>query len=386
MLVFVMDRYEIIVGIPSYNEADSIGFVVKQVDKGLRKYYPDRKSLIVCCDGNSKDGTRSAFLDTETLSEKRFLSTKARGKGNGLKMLFRLAIKSKSLANLTVDADLKSIEPEWVRLLAGPVLQGYDYVTPVYVRERYDGTITNHITYPLIYGLLGRDIRQPIAGDFAFSTKLADYWMKQKWSRETGMYGIDIFMTTQAVLGKFRICQAGLGRKVHKLSDPKLNEMFLQVVRSVFDSILDNRGKWANNSNLEREKVFGVKTLPEPRNMKPDPERILQTALSEYRKEKLKKHLSRETFEVINRMFFERNMDMNKKVWTHAVYDLMRSYLKRRDKGDVIKSMRPLYFARLYTFFKKIPEYTTEEVESEIKGQAEYFREMRNYLIERINK
>ena len=30
---------DIIVGIPSYNEADSIGFVVEQVDKGLQKYF-----------------------------------------------------------------------------------------------------------------------------------------------------------------------------------------------------------------------------------------------------------------------------------------------------------------------------------------------------------
>jgi len=381
-----MDRYDIIVGIPSYNEADSIGFVVEQVEKGLRKFYPDKKSLIVCCDGNSKDMTKSVFLNTETVSEKRFLVTKARGKGNGLKMLFRLAVRSKALANLTVDADLKSIEPEWVRLLAGPVLQGYDYVTPVYVRERYDGTITNHITYPLIYGLLGRDIRQPIAGDFAFSTRLADFWLKQKWNKETGMYGIDIFMTTQAVLGGFRICQAGLGRKIHKLSDPKLNEMFLHVVRSVFDSVLNNRGKWANNSSFGEEKIFGIKTLPEPRNMKPDPERILQTAISEYRKDKLKKYLSRETFEIINRMFFERNINMDEKLWAQTVYDLMHSYMSSRKKMDVIKSMRSLYFARLYTFFKRIPEYTTEEVESEIKDQAKCFRKMREDFIRRIIK
>jgi len=381
-----MDKVGIIIGIPTYNEADNIGFVVKQVDRGLREHYPEEKSLIVCCDSNSIDMTKPVFLNTETHSEKRFLATKARGKGNGLKMLFRLAAKLKPDAIVSVDADLKNIEPEWVRFLVGPVLQGYDYVTPVYVRERYDGTITNHITYPLVYGLLGRDIRQPIAGDFAFSARLADYWLKQKWTKESGMYGIDIFMTAHAVLGKFKICQAGLGRKIHKLSDPKLNEMFLQVVKAIFDNILDNREEWTKNSSFEEEKIFGTKTLPEPRNLKPNPEVIFQTALNEYQRDKLRNYLSKKIFEKVNRMFFERKINIGEKLWAQTVYDLMHSYYSGGKKNDVIKSMRSLYFARLYTFFNRIPEYTTEEVESEIKEQAKCFRKMRGYLIRRIIK
>lgn len=381
-----MDRFDIIVGIPTYNEADNVSFVVRQVDEGLRKHYPEKRSLIVCCDSDSEDMTKNVFLNTKTRSEKRFLTTKLRGKGNGLKMLFKLVAKSKPEATVVVDADLKSIEPEWVRFLAGPVTSGYDYVTPVYVRERYDGTITNHIVYPIVYGLLGRDIRQPIAGDFAFSTKLAGYWLKQKWIRETGQYGIDIFMTLHAIFGGFRICQTGLGHKIHRLSDPRLGEMFMQVVRTLFDNLLENRDKWTNNSRFEKEKIFGIKTLPEPRNLKPNPENILQTAITEFRRDELRNHLGRKTFGRINSMFFERNLEIDDRLWTKLIYDLMHSYFMDGRKSNAVTNLRSLYFARVYTFFNRIPEYTTEEVESEIMEQARFFRRTRSRLIRMIIK
>ena len=44
-------------GIPSYNNARTIGHVVRAAAAGLAKYFPDRRSVIVNSDGGSKDGT-----------------------------------------------------------------------------------------------------------------------------------------------------------------------------------------------------------------------------------------------------------------------------------------------------------------------------------------
>src|SRR4030042_3257059 len=38
---------DIMVGIPFYNEADTIGSVLKTAAKGLKEYYPDEKCVIV---------------------------------------------------------------------------------------------------------------------------------------------------------------------------------------------------------------------------------------------------------------------------------------------------------------------------------------------------
>ena len=84
------DTVDIIVGIPSYNEADSISYVVRQADEGLTKYFPHKSCKIVNVDNNSPDNTRDVFLKTETITEKVYLSTPpgVQGKGNNFFNLF----------------------------------------------------------------------------------------------------------------------------------------------------------------------------------------------------------------------------------------------------------------------------------------------------------
>ena len=82
-----------------------------------------------------------------------------------------------------MDSDLRSITPEWIELLLGPVLEhGFDYVAPLYLRHKYDGTITNSIVYPLTRSLYGREVRQPIGGEFGFSGRLASHYLRRSRS------------------------------------------------------------------------------------------------------------------------------------------------------------------------------------------------------------
>ncbi|HQN22535.1 MAG TPA: glycosyltransferase, partial [Thermotogota bacterium] len=58
---------KIVVGIPSYNNEETISFVVKQAYRGIAEYF-DEDGLILNCDGGSSDQTRNVFLETDTLS------------------------------------------------------------------------------------------------------------------------------------------------------------------------------------------------------------------------------------------------------------------------------------------------------------------------------
>ncbi|MCK7489543.1 MAG: hypothetical protein MZU79_04365 [Anaerotruncus sp.] len=160
-----------------------------------------------------------------------------------------------------MDSDLRSITPEWIELLIKPVLEeDYDYVSPYYMRHKYDGTITNTIVYPLTRALYGKRIRQPIGGDFGFSGRLASFYLdKDVWESDVARFGIDIWMTTTAIANGFKICQAFLGAKIHDAKDPgtDLSAMLHQVVGSVFDLMEEYDGTWRTISGSEPVATFG---------------------------------------------------------------------------------------------------------------------------------
>ena len=144
------------------------------------------------------------------------------GKGSAFRTIFRAAEVLEARACAVVDADLRSITPEWVHLLLAPVLdQGFDYVAPYYLRHKFDGTITNSVVYPMTRALYGRQIRQPIGGDFGMSRALLRHYLSLPvWDTDVARYGIDIWMTTTAICGGYSICQAFLGAKLHDAKDP----------------------------------------------------------------------------------------------------------------------------------------------------------------------
>ena len=167
----------VIVGIASYNEADSIAGVVRAADQGLlllAREFPDLRALILNADSNSPDGTTREFLGAPTSWDKKAITTAGEpGKGKNVLAMIALAEAERADCLLMLDGDVRSAEPEWIVRLVRPVLQDIaDFVTPRYERSLYDGAITNHFAWPLLLSVFGRDIQQPIAGDFALGRRL----------------------------------------------------------------------------------------------------------------------------------------------------------------------------------------------------------------------
>ncbi|MBW1743339.1 MAG: glycosyltransferase, partial [Deltaproteobacteria bacterium] len=102
---------DLVVGIPSYKEAELISYPTQMASEGLVKYFGDKNSVIINCDNNSPDGTRDAFMNTPTEVPKIYLSTPpgVKGKGNNFKNLFEKSCELGAQATVVVDADLKSI-------------------------------------------------------------------------------------------------------------------------------------------------------------------------------------------------------------------------------------------------------------------------------------
>ncbi|MGB6838918.1 MAG: glycosyltransferase, partial [Microgenomates group bacterium] len=191
-------RTKIVIGIPSYNEEGTIGHVTKQVDLGLRKYYPYSKSLIINVDSNSTDNTREAFLKTTTFFPKKYLNTgkKFRGKGKNLIELFKFCNNSDINFIALLDSDIKTVKPDWVFSLLNPLMtEEFDYTTPAYSRGCYDGNVTNNFAIPLTYAAFGVTLQQPIGGEFGLNERFYKYLLKKPTNKAVLGFGIDIFMT-----------------------------------------------------------------------------------------------------------------------------------------------------------------------------------------------
>ena len=383
---------EIAVVIPSYQEADSIAHPTKVASEGLRKYFPDKTGVIINADNASPDGTEDVFLGTETDVPKIYITTPENtpGKGWNFANAFRRTYSLGTRAIVCVDADLISITPEWIRYMAEPVLeQGLDYLTPLYSRHKYDGTITNNICYPLIYGIFGQDIRQPIGGDFALSGRLARHLVSVPWHRTTHQYGIDIFMTMQALLGDFKIAQVGLGSKVHKPSAPKLGPMFLQVVSTALLTVAGSVPRWKSITSVTRPPVFGLQELGPAQDLQVDREMIRRNALEGFdaTAESLREYLGEEVLNRLEKTFADpTGPKIDTDFWIDILFDAIAAFPGCDDPSRLVESMRGLYWGRVLSFINATWDLTSAECEEPIREQGVKVFQRRGELIERLER
>ena len=292
-----LGKADLMVGIPSFKNAATIGYVARAAQAGLVQYFPDLRPVLANADAGSPDGTQRVVVETEPPDYiERILLVRPRnrlqrisltyppvdgvgGKGAALLTIFRIAHALDVDALVVVDSDLRSIVPEWIELLAGPILKGgFDFVAPLYSRYKWDGTITNTVTYPLTRALYGLRIRQPIGGDFGVSGDLIAHYLEQDdWTPDVSRFGIDIWMTTTAIAGGFAVCQTRLGAKVHDPKDPgaDLGPMFSQVVATMLRLTARHADRWLPVQGSHDVPAYGFERVIDPPPLTVDVRRLL---------------------------------------------------------------------------------------------------------------
>lgn len=387
---------EIVVGIPSYNEADSIAVPVDVASQGLLKHFSDKSSVIVNVDNHSSDGTREAFLNTSTKVPKIYVSTPAgvAGKGNNIRNLFEVAAELKAKVILTLDADLQSMTPSWIQHLSEPLFDGYDYVVPIYSRDKFDGTITKNIAYPLLRTLYGLRVRQPIGGDFGISGKLARSFLVEKtWSEEVANFGIDIWMTTIAIGRHFNVCQTFMGSpKIHRTKDPatQLGPMFFQVVGTIFQLMIDFEFLWKDTFESRPSTIygFGLGGRIQPPEVQVSRDRLYDSFLSgaEQYNDLWKKVLSPQNWREVQKLKKRscQQFYYSSDVWAHILFDFAVAYRSQvEDRSEVLNALMPFYHSRTLSFVNKSQNMDREESELYLENINRVFEEEKYYLIQR---
>ena len=398
-----LGQVDLLVGIPSFNNARTIGHVVRAVAAGLARHFPDQKTVLVNSDGGSTDGTREVVVKTELGDLTEILvdavpsSPLSRivtpysglpGKGSALRTIFRIAAELEASACCVVDSDLRSITPEWVELLLSPVLNhGYGFVAPLYARHRYDGTITNTIVYPLTRALYGHRVRQPIGGDFGFSGRLAKRFLEYEgWEGPVARYGIDIFMTTTALAEGHRVCQSFLGAKLHDPKDPgaDLQDMLVQVVSVLFDLMGRYANVWKGIAGSEDVRVFG---LPYAVGLEPVPVKI-ERLVSLFRQGAAdlppvwKSFLPEDVLRGIQEAAARVPPSLPDELFVRIIYAAAAAYTRQTLPGEtLIRSLVPLYLGKVATFVEETRDAGAAEAETRLEALARVYESEKTSLV-----
>jgi glucosylglycerate synthase len=404
---------EIVIGIPTLNNAATIGNVVREVSQGLRQYFPAVRSVIINSDGGSSDGTPAIVMESAVeafavlqvaheLAPVQKLSTPTLGipgKGSAIRNIFQLARKLGAKACAVIDSDLRSVTPEWIRYLVEPVLdQGYDFVAPQYLRHKFDGTITNSIVYPMSRTLYGKRIRQPIGGEFCFSPTMLDRYLAQNvWETDVARYGIDIWLTTEALCSGARLCQVFLGARVHDPRDPAsdLSSTLAQILGAVFMEMDRNTAVWQKIRGSTPVRTLGGVSPVEAEPVKVDAEPVKVDAAKMMDAVRLGLKNLFEIWSLVLppgsllelRKYAQRPLAefrMPDELWVRIVYDFaVAHHFRTISRDHLLRAFTPLYLGWVASFVMEMETADGIEVEARIEKLCVHYEAQKPYLISR---
>ena len=387
----MQERADIVVGIPSFRNAATIGHVTEAAAEGVRRNFPNMRAVIVNADGGSEDGTRDrvrASADGVPIVTGRYQGRS--GKGSAFRAIFEAVTLLGARACAVVDSDLRSITPEWIARLVGPIVRGEaDYVTPLYARHKNDGTITNTIAYPLTRALYGARVRQPIGGEFGFGADLARVYLAEPvWESDVAKFGIDIFMTTTALARGVRVVQAFLGAKIHDPKDPgaDLGPMFTQVVGTLLTLARKNVDVWRPVTGSRDVPVIGEIAPVEPEAVNASVRVLVEKfrAGAGDQDQAWTEILSADTREVARKAAETGNASaIGGRFWAKAVYEIVAAAKTREDTETLARALLPLYFGRVAALIGEMQGLDQAGAERVVEQQAVAFEQTKPYLLER---
>ncbi|MCK5180632.1 MAG: hypothetical protein KAR32_13965, partial [Candidatus Omnitrophica bacterium] len=267
-------RAEDVIGIPFYTEKDTLENVFRRLMQGTDS---ERRSVMLpigeAVSGELLEIVRNIKLKKNVHRIAFLKDALLKGKGWSMRMMMEIA-QELGADICFVDADERRVTPDWTKSLLMPIQsEGFDYVCPRYTRHHHSATITNHILYPLVSSVYKTKVRQPIGGEFGVSNKLIKVYVKDSevWFTEVGTYGVDNWMTTEAIVNGAKIAEVDLGVKAHSFSNFEKREvMFRQVMEIVFDYIIKNAGWWKKQKEIKSVPLIGPLKREEPELIKQD--------------------------------------------------------------------------------------------------------------------
>lgn len=386
---------DIVVGIPTYKNARTIAPVMRTVAEGLARDFQNAKSVITIVDGGSPDDTVAIASQLQLPPPVRRLVMPyqgVQGKGSAVRAVFEMARVMHARAVVILEADLKSITPDWSARLARPILENAAQVAiPYYLRPLPDGAMTDLLAFPLTRLLYGADVRQPMGGEYALSADFAyKLALRDVWETDVARHGVDIWITTVALVENIKVCQVRLGVKLDDSRELSLSfdPTFVQAIGTLFRLVDIYKRRWMDGPAARPAPFYGNGVAAEPpRAWMPGVtaaalndafvagvrryQRLWRTALTPSTRTAVKE-LSEQP---------DGATRFTAKLWARTVYDFLTVYNQGEgDPDKIVAALLPLYYARCATIMRET-NLQPDAVEKAVQEQAKAFATEKPYLV-----
>jgi hypothetical protein len=395
---------DILVGLPTHNNAKTIGSIVHTIQSGILRGFPRERAVIINADGGSRDGTpelvTGVSIDDVRPSSNLYalrtlhsISTKYASSpesGIAFRTILAAAELLRAKACVLMSPESANIEPEWLSKLLGPIYRdGLDLVTPTYRRHKFEGLLITNLLYPMTRALYGLRIREAYAPEFGFSGRLGSQFLGQNiWNDGTGEAGVELRFTLAAIAGKYRICQSFLGEKIHvERHAADLVPVLRQTVGALFSALEPDFPVWSVVAGSQPAPTTGAdqEVLLEPLRVNRKRLReMFSTGVAEL-ESVFQSILSPTTVAELQRIALmgEEDFHYPAELWVKTVYEFAASYQKSVISRDhIIQALAPLFRGRVVTFLMENRNASAGGVENNIEALCLEFERLKPYLLE----
>ena len=279
---------EIVVGHPTFRNADNIGKELTRGIKAAADVYFGKKVAFIVSDGSyrmdSPDATtitaaleasKQTFQELEAKDRKNLLviatpydgykEDRTPGKGSALKLLFdEVALCSSMKKLILLDGDLRNDFKPWFQVFHRVQIEHQAkksdkefFITARYARHFVDASLTRFVVGPLTT-LMGEYVPGGISGDIVLSAGAVQHERDAEWDEHRRRYGTDIATTFDNIADpKMEIYEMYLGAKLHDITDEaKLSVMPGEVIGAALGRILYYEKKEGRLTRLLKENIL----------------------------------------------------------------------------------------------------------------------------------
>jgi hypothetical protein len=393
---------EIVIGVPTYNNAATIPLVAESVRVAVDKHFRGVPVALVNADAGSADGTpqvlAQAGVPAVLAHSEAPLGERAEvpfhgvpGRGEALRTILGVARRLGARALVLLEADVTTITDEWPQRLSRPILEdGADWVAAAYVRHRYDGTITRLLLSPLLRALYSRRLHQPLGGQQALSARLVEHLLVHPRWNWTGRDVTDVWIVGTAIADGFSVWEVPLGayRVQSATRSRDLPTMVAQSLGAVF-TVMDRHGDlWLETRGSEPVPGYGdlPPALTEPLDV--DVERMIEAFRLGLRDlTTIWEHIM--TAETLGDVLALDVPDPARfrfpdDLWARVVYDFaLGHHYGVVHREHLLRSLVPLYLGRTAAFIVATRDRSAAHTEAHVEAVGAAFERQKPYLVER---